>query len=136
MALIEWQERFSIGIPAVDHEHRELIALLNELYDRLLQEQGDCPVVDFLGEVFAQISAHFALEEREMRDMGYDGYQAHKAEHEDLLEEIREIMDDYEEGMAEESVEDLGSQLENWFGNHFKTQDSRLHKFLEKAGAR
>jgi hemerythrin-like metal-binding protein len=136
MALIEWQERFSIGIPAVDHEHREMIGLLNELYERLLQEQGDCPVVDFLGEVFAQISAHFALEEREMRDMGYDAYEAHKAEHEELLEEIRIIMDDYEEGMAEESVEDLGMQLEAWFSNHFRTQDSRLHKFLEKNGGR
>ena len=130
MALIEWQNRFCIGIPAVDHEHRELISHLNELYERLLREQGDCPVVDFLGEIFCQVSEHFALEEREMQDMGYDRYQAHKAEHEELLDEIREIMDDYEEGMTEESVEDLGMQLEAWFGNHFKTQDARLHKFM------
>jgi hemerythrin len=39
-------------------------------------------------------SAHFALEERFMREHGYDQLALHKADHERLLDEIREIMDD------------------------------------------
>ena len=31
MKLIEWRDKFQLGIPAVDHEHRELINLINEL---------------------------------------------------------------------------------------------------------
>ena len=35
MSLIEWKEEFSVGVPDVDHEHRELIALINQIHDRL-----------------------------------------------------------------------------------------------------
>ena len=105
MALIEWQERFRIGIESVDYEHQEMIALLNELYEGLTQDTGEPDVVAFLGEVYARISAHFALEEREMKQRRYDQYAEHKASHEELLDEIRDIMDDYELGDGELPVE-------------------------------
>ena len=35
MPLIDWREEFSLGLPAVDHEHRELIGLINEAHANL-----------------------------------------------------------------------------------------------------
>ena len=29
MGLLHWEDRYSVGIAAVDHEHRELIELIN-----------------------------------------------------------------------------------------------------------
>lgn len=128
MTLIEWQERFRIGIPSVDYEHQELIALLNELYAGLTSDRATFEIVEFLGEIYARISAHFALEERLMQERGYDQYTAHKTEHEALLDDIRDIMDAYESGAFENSIEDLGARLEAWFSDHFHDQDARLHK--------
>jgi hemerythrin len=128
MTLIEWQERFRIGIPSVDYEHQELIALLNELYTGLTSDRAAFEIVEFLGEVYARISAHFALEERLMQERGYDQYTDHKSEHETLLDDIRDIMDAYESGAFENSIEDLGTRLEAWFSDHFHDQDARLHK--------
>lgn len=130
MALIEWRENFRIGIASVDHEHRELIGLLNLLYEVLQVDGEHDRVIEFLGEVHALISAHFALEERVMRERGYDQFAEHKAAHEDLLEEIREIMDSYESGAYEHAIETLSKRLEAWFTVHFKTHDARLHKML------
>ena len=130
MTLIEWDERFRIGIPSVDYEHQELIALLNELYLGLKSEQAEFEIAEFLGEVYARISAHFALEERLMQERSYDQYTAHKSDHEELLDDIREIMDGYEDGAFENSVEDLGGRLESWFTVHFRSHDARLHKKL------
>lgn len=130
MTLIEWQERFRIGIASVDHEHRELINLLNELYAELQAGGGRDKAIEFLGEVHAKISAHFALEEQVMRAKGYDQFAEHKSAHEELLDEIREIMDDYEEGAYERAMETLGRRLETWFAGHFKTHDARLHKLF------
>ncbi len=148
MPLIEWREEFRIGIPAVDYEHQELIALLNELYAGLGEGPGTggdealdqtsldrASVGAFLGEVYARISAHFALEEREMRARGYDQAAAHKADHEDLLDAIRDIMDDVDDKQVELSPEALGPEtlghrLEAWFSEHFRTHDARLHKSL------
>ena len=134
MTLIQWQERFRIGIESVDYEHQELIALLNELHEGLSTGADEPDVVAFLGEVFARISAHFALEEREMKERGYDQFAEHKAEHEALLDQIRDIMDDYEFGDGELPVEAFGQRLGDWFGNHFATHDARLHRAMADLG--
>jgi hemerythrin len=130
MTLIEWQERFRIGIPSVDYEHQEMIALLNELYNGITSSRAEIEIVEFLGEIYARISAHFALEERLMQERNYDLYTVHKAEHEDLLDDIRDIMDEYEDGAFEDSMTHLGSRLEEWFSKHFNEQDARLHKTI------
>jgi hemerythrin-like metal-binding protein len=134
MTLIQWQERFRIGIESVDYEHQELIALLNELHEGLSTGADEPDVVAFLGEVFARISAHFALEEREMKERGYDQFAEHKAEHEALLDQIRDIMDDYEFGDGELPVEAFGQRLGDWFGNHCATHDARLHRAMADLG--
>ncbi|MBI3574766.1 MAG: hemerythrin-like metal-binding protein, partial [Gammaproteobacteria bacterium] len=51
MSLIEWDEKYSVGIAAVDHEHRELIGLVNEAHERLMRPGGEEAVMDFLGEI-------------------------------------------------------------------------------------
>lgn len=130
MALIEWKEEFNTGVAEVDHEHHHLIDLINRLDERLRHEDSDTTVVEFLGEIFARISAHFALEEKVMRDRRYDAYDEHKADHERLLDVIRDIMDDYETGAYDDVAGMLSEHLERWFGEHFKTMDARLHKTL------
>ena len=87
-------------------------------------------VSDFLGEVFTKISAHFALEETIMRKHDYDEYADHKADHEKLLDDLRDIMDDFEAGKGADYKAALGAAVRDWFVNHFKTKDARLHKKL------
>jgi hemerythrin len=130
MSLIEWDENYSVGVAAVDHEHRELIGLVNEAHDRLMRPDAAEAVMDFLGEIFARISAHFALEEQIMRARNYDHYDTHKADHERLLDEIRDMMDDYEDGESfSEAL--LAQQLRAWFAGHFRSHDARLHRRLD-----
>lgn len=129
MALIEWKDEFSTGIADVDHEHQELIALINELHDAMSGEDATFTVLNFLGEIFVHVSAHFALEEKIMRERHYDQYQEHKDDHERLLDEIRDIMDDYEENTYYNDA-DFAKHVEKWFINHFKNLDARLHKHL------
>jgi hemerythrin len=130
MSLIEWREEFRLGVPAIDYEHETLIALLNDLHAGLENERDSLEVSRFLGEVHAKISAHFALEERMMRERGYDQYAEHKADHERLLDEIREIMDQVEGDGSTSYEEELSGRLAAWFSVHFKTHDARLHHKL------
>lgn len=129
MALIEWKDRYSVGIEAVDHEHRELIDLINRVHGALFAGGGEAAVTAFLGEIYKGISAHFALEERFMREHDYDQLREHKTAHETLLDEIREIMEGYEADPAGSSRR-LSEELDAWFTEHFKTHDARLHHQL------
>jgi hemerythrin len=128
MALIVWKDSYSVGLEAVDHEHREMIELINELHDGLSEEE-EPDVTAFLGEIFRAVSAHFALEERFMREHRYDRLDEHKEAHEELLEEIRDIMDGYEADPDGASGQ-LSERLDRWFTEHFRTHDARLHHRL------
>jgi len=131
MTLLEWHDGYSIGIAEVDHEHRELIGLINALHASLGADRSDARVDAFLGEVLSDISAHFALEEKVMRARGYDALAQHKADHERLLDELRELMDEQATGVPLDD-ERLASRLSRWFGVHFGTHDARLHRHLAR----
>jgi len=129
MSLIEWREEFSLGIPEVDHEHRQLIELINSLHADLGTERSVQDIADCLGEIYARIAAHFALEEKVMRARGYDQLADHKADHERLLDDLRDIMDSV---WAQQALDDreLSDRLSRWFVDHFRTRDARLHHAL------
>lgn len=130
MTLIDWKEEFSLGIPAIDHEHREMIELINQTYQAVEEGRGGDRIGECLGEIYARISAHFALEERIMRERGYDEYADHKADHERLLDEILDIMDHCEDGRDFDEAS-FAETLREWFALHFSTRDARLHKHLD-----
>jgi hemerythrin len=129
MGLLHWEKRYSVGIDAVDHEHRELIELINRLYDESTAQGSKDAVIGFFGDLFKAISAHFALEERFMRERSYDQLIQHKNDHERLLDEIRDIMEDFE---ASDSFDErlLAQRLDAWFSRHFESHDARLHNAL------
>ena len=129
MAPLEWKDDYSVGVPAVDHEHRELIGLLNQLHAALASGGPEGEVTEIFGDLFRAISAHFALEERFMREQRYDQATEHKADHERLLDELRDIMDDHRGGEGG-SIERLTASVEAWFATHFQTHDARLHSRL------
>jgi hemerythrin-like metal-binding protein len=130
LTLIEWRTEFETGVAEVDHEHKELVDLINELHDQIDADAPRDTVSEFLGDVFAKISAHFALEETVMRKHDYDEYTDHKADHERLLDDLRDIMDDFESGSGSDYKKALSHAVRDWFVNHFKTKDARLHKKL------
>jgi hemerythrin len=99
------------------------------LYEQLSEPVDAESVEAVLGEIHADISAHFALEERLMREADYVEYEDHKEDHEELLDQILELMDGFFED-PEAGQKLLKTQLSDWFGHHFASFDARLHKQL------
>ena len=129
MQLLQWKPSFTLGIASVDTEHRDMINTINSVYATLEDEHSEREVDRVLGEIHAQISAHFALEERLMRAAGYAEYAEHKDSHEQLLDQIRDLMDSFSaDPVAGRTL--LRDSLSNWFGLHFATFDARLHLHL------
>lgn len=127
MVFIEWKEIYETGVEEVDFEHRELVDLLNSVFAQLVTTGSETSVSEFLGEVYSKISSHFALEEKNMRDAGFAEYGAHKNDHEALLDALRDLMEEYEHGLAADHYEAFSIRLDRWFTSHFGTFDARLH---------
>ena len=127
MALIEWRKEFCTGVAGVDHEHQELINEINSIYALIENNADKEDVIDSLGDIYGSISAHFALEEQTMEKHNYDHYKEHQADHERLLDDIRDITIEFENATELDS-EKFTQKLNDWFQGHFGTHDSRLHK--------
>ena len=129
MTLIAWRDEFSVGVASVDQEHREMIELINEL-DNAMAKDADCiTVIRTLGEIYTKISAHFALEEKIMRDADYRDFTSHKEDHEQLLDSLLMIIDSVDDKGRYDRL-DLSSGLDRWFSDHFRTHDAKLHRQL------
>jgi hemerythrin-like metal-binding protein len=126
MSLLKWKAEYSVGIASMDDEHREIIDLINDVYEKLGSTPDAKAIASCLEEILNAISLHFALEERIMWDTGYDEYESHKEDHEELLDEIRDLMDDFATDPNEGSRL-LEARLSGWFGKHFASFDARLH---------
>lgn len=128
--LIQWKDSYRTGIQDVDHEHQELIELINQLHDETMRSGVAERIVAMFGDLLRAISAHFALEERQMQEARYEGFRAHKTDHEALLDDLRDMMDAFEKDRKPLDSQALGVALDRWFTTHFATHDSLLHRAL------
>jgi len=126
MSLLQWKPEYSVGVESMDVEHQEMIDLINEIYEQLDSNPDADQIEQCLGDIFSTVSMHFALEESLMRKSNYAEYQAHKNDHEDLLDQIRDLMDDFDSDTAAGATR-LEQGLSDWFAGHFATFDARLH---------
>ena len=130
MVLIEWGEKYCIGIMNIDYEHEKMVEQINSLYALVNNRADKQLIVDSLGDIYGAITAHFALEEKMMRKHSYAHYKEHKADHQRLLKDISDIFESLEK--SNELDEPLFKQkLADWFLLHFKTHDIRLHKLVQ-----
>jgi len=126
MPLLTWKPEYSVGIDSMDDEHRQMFDLINEIHQEMHERRDPDSIEEFLGDTHSAIAMHFALEERVMREAGYAEYEAHKEDHENLLDQIRDMMDTFDQD-SEAGFRILGERLSDWFLTHFGTFDARLH---------
>ena len=127
MKYLKWSDDYSIGIEDVDFEHQSLIEMINLIYAELEHRRDIDEVRRTVADVHTEIAAHFALEERIMREGNYEEYEDHKNDHEELLDQIRTMMDAIDSN-AEGAMDTLSEKLADWFSVHFATFDARMHR--------
>ncbi len=130
MTLLEWKDDFQTGFKSIDFEHQNLITNINKIFEG--GESSKEKQLKALGEIHALIEAHFALEEKIMRDRRYPAYLPHKQDHERLLDEILDIMDAVEKNGELDTTMALRERLAAWFGVHFASLDKDLHTMLSE----
>jgi hemerythrin len=121
MPTLEWKPEYQTGIAGIDYEHRRLVDTINSICDNLAGKEVRDDVLECLGQLYERICTHFALEENMMQERQYPLYSGHKAQHTQLLEHFRTMMDAYEDGDCERCGKTLDECLISWFSQHFQT---------------
>ncbi len=126
MPLLEWQDEYRIGIKSLDYEHQDLFEQLSELHADLVKHVDDTKIEDCLGRIYARVSAHFALEEKMMRESKFPNYHNHKEEHDEQLDSVTDAITGYLNDPSDASGEALEKQLSHWIIDHVLTSDKEL----------
>ncbi|MDX2428106.1 MAG: bacteriohemerythrin [Xanthomonadales bacterium] len=129
MAQIEWTEEFSVGIASIDQEHKALIVQINQLYEQLSLPTDTETIESMLDELQSDFSAHFALEELLMQEADFAEFEVHRKDHERLLDQVHDLMFHFTED-PDRGKELLINWLSDWFSQHFRGFDARLHNQL------
>lgn len=123
MALITWTaDKFGTNVPFADEEHQTLFDKLNKLYDLATGGADRAAVGAQLDDLISYVVGHFAHEEREMLAKDFNGYTAHKAEHDALVETCAGLQTKFHAGEAE-VTEEVGQMVKGWLDHHIPTFD-------------
>ncbi len=72
-----WNEQLSVGIPAIDDQHKELIKKINDLTDTIFKDEDREKVLEFIDFLDNYVTAHFSHEEALMLEADYPEIVSH-----------------------------------------------------------
>lgn len=64
MALIQWDDSFSVKVAEIDQQHKRLIVMINELHDAMKQGKGKDALGKIINGLISYTATHFDTEER------------------------------------------------------------------------
>ena len=134
MSFMTWNDKLSVGVEAVDEDHKKLVAMINELYDGIIAGEGKEVVGDILDRLVHYTSFHFAREEALFAQTGYSEAAAHKAEHDEMVEwALQAALDFHENALSAPSLKVM-NRLKDWLFDHINGTDKRFGPHLNAAG--
>ncbi len=124
MAFVAWNENLSVGIAQIDQQHRQLIDMINELHDAMCKGQGKNILKPLLARLFQYTQTHFTAEEALMQQAQYPKFAAHKAAHEKLVSQVRDLKQRFDAGEYLLSIDTM-KFLQNWLTDHILGVDKQ-----------
>jgi hemerythrin len=137
--LVEWDNRYSIGIPFIDDQHKELVRLTNELYQGCLK--GDEAAKAFFAKTVKgtvdYVKYHFSAEEKLLENVKYPELPNHKKFHEAFVKQLLDNVRSFQEG--KKFVPNVFVRfLRDWILSHIAVEDKKYAAYifnLKKQGA-
>jgi hemerythrin-like metal-binding protein len=128
-AYLAWEPYYSVGDPALDTEHQQVILLIDELYASMASGRENAKSKEILDRLVRYTFTHFEHEEEAMRLCGYSDLQAHKILH----DRMRQRTLDLRANMSLVTGCDLLYFLKDWWSNHIQAEDKQYAPYLASA---
>lgn len=123
----EWDAaKYSLEIPKIDDEHRQIIDAMNELHRLHTGKEPKARIMLALQKLSSVTVAHFRDEEAYMEKIGYPDLRKHRHVHKHLLDRL----DGYATEFKAKGVltEDFFMFLKMWLKSHICGIDSQYAK--------
>ena len=130
---VEWSDDLSVGIEEIDEQHKVLVGLVNQMHRAIHERHSSDVVQEILAKLADYTRIHFAVEESLMRILSYPGYELHKAQHDELIDHMRELQEKVASGRTAVGFE-LMHFLKMWLTKHIMESDREYSGHFLDAG--
>lgn len=131
-----WKDEYSVGIEAIDKDHRKLLNLINQFQTAVLYRTGR----EFEQEAFDALvdytRTHFRREEDLMEEHGYPDFEAHREQHRKMIAQVEAYMVQYAGEGRQVPLERAVVFLQDWLIKHINGTDQEYSGYLKSKGVR
>jgi hemerythrin len=129
--LVEWDDRYLIGIQLIDDQHKKLIDLTNKLYAGCLagDEDAQAYFMETVHGTVDYVKYHFTAEEKILEKVKYPALAEHKKSHEGFVKQIFDDVKNFESG--KKFVPNVFVRyLKDWILTHIAVEDKQYAKYI------
>jgi hemerythrin len=129
--LVEWDDRYSVGIQLVDDQHKELVNMTNTLYAGCLagDEAARTYFLEAIHGTVDYVKYHFAAEEKILENVTYPDIFEHKKAHEGFVKKIFEDVKSFQSG--KKFIPNVFVRyLKDWILTHIAVEDKKYAEYI------
>ncbi|MDR2797604.1 MAG: bacteriohemerythrin [Treponema sp.] len=129
---VVWEDRYSVGIPSIDAQHKELLVLTNKLYDacRNSEEKAREYFKEVIRSAVEYVQFHFTSEERIMERINFPELGPHKVQHTSFVKQVLEEVQNFEGGKS--FVPNTFVRfLRDWILTHIAMSDIKYAEYIQ-----
>jgi hemerythrin len=133
MSFFDWQDALSVGIVEIDNQHKQLVAMINDLYSAMRAGRGREVLGGIIDKMSQYAVEHFKTEETYMTRFGYSDYSSHKASHDAFIAKVSDFKQSFSQGKILLSIE-IMNFLKDWLFQHIAKSDQKYVPFFKEKG--
>jgi hemerythrin len=133
MALIKWDQSYSVKVKNCDDDHKKLFDMINTLHEAMRVGHGAEKVGPIVKELAEYTKFHFGREEALFQKTNYPDLVAHRAQHQVFIKRVADFQKELAAGTSSQSVA-VSIFLNDWLIQHIKKSDQKYSAHMNANG--
>ena len=121
-----WNEKYSIGNPEFDEQHKRIFDLANSLTEETNVEE----IKRIIWRMFKHTNEHFVAEENMMKEMGYPQLFEHRKLHDELITKLSQISTHSFDN--DQAVFQFRKFIYDWIIDHIMNADKNYFSYVKE----
>lgn len=130
--LIQWNDAWRVGNPAIDYDHQMLVNITNQLWDlKQMPRVKNADIARVLDQLVEYVKRHFAREEAIFRNSDYPLKDSHIAMHRELTKVVEDLSAVFRREPDCLNLDEIMDFLKRWLMDHIVKHDMGYRDYID-----